>query len=155
MLVGVIVFSLALAFLATHYMMSYSIDTMVGMSEINESSGAVNALQAGKTVLGRLDFMVLAVFLGLVLALLITGWFVGGHPVFMVLYFIAVIVFVIVSAILSNVWDDVISGSVLASSASSFAVTNHLLSYLPYYMGVVGILGFIVMFAKPGGDGVG
>jgi hypothetical protein len=96
-----------------------------------------------------LDYVIFGLFIGLVLALLITAWFIGGNPVFMFLYFIFVVLAVVMSAILSNVWESYSGNSVFGLTIASFPITNNLLSYLPLYIGIVGFIGVVAMFAKP------
>jgi hypothetical protein len=51
---------------------------------------------------------------------------------------------------LSNAWEAASQRPSFASSLAAVPITNHVLSYLPYYIAVVGMIGCIVLFAKPG-----
>lgn len=148
----VVVFALGLAFLATHFMINESVDRMLNVSAFNESAGSKAALEDTQGLMERLDWVVFAIFMGLVLGLMITSWLVAGNPIFMFFYFLVLVIVVVVSAPVSNVWETVSSTGVLAASASSFPVTNHLLGNLPWYVAVVGFVGVVVMFAKPRGE---
>lgn len=153
-LVGVVVFALGIGFLSLHYMFNTSVDAMLATEQINESSSAVDVFGSAKAVTERLDWVVFGIFMGLVLAMLISAWFIPGHPIFMFVYFVAVLVIVVVGAVLSNAWDT-FSGTVpIDSSKSSFGITNHLLNNLPLYLSVAGFLGMVILFGKPR-DGVG
>lgn len=148
-LIGVLVFSLALGLFILFFMSSKVVDTMVGMSAINQSSSAVSALQGIDKVNARFDYSVFAVFIGLVLALIITGWFIGGMPIFMFIYFIVIIIGVVLSTVLSNVWESATGASIFGDTTTHFVITNNIMANLPYYMAVVGFIGIVVMFAKP------
>lgn len=148
-LIGVMVFALGLAFLAAHYAINNSIDRMVGSSVVNSSTDTVNALQATKTLTNRMDYVVFALFIGLSLALIITGYLIGGHPIFMIIYTFFIIIGVVIGAVLSNVFETISSHSTFLATVASFALTSHLMAYLPIYMAVVGFMGMIAMFAKP------
>ena len=147
--IAVTLFAIAIGLFIINYMGTTVVDQLTAAPVINESSGAVTAISSIDTVVARLDFMVLALFFGLVLGLLITSWFIGGHPVFMVVYGIFCMLTVLISSILTNVWEQFVAVTILASTLAAFPITNHLMTNFPVYMVVVSFIGFLVMFAKP------
>ena len=150
LLIGVLLFSFAVAMLIAYYMVNTTTDYMLNMTEINQSNATTTVLQAGKDLTNRLDYVFFGLFIGLTLALIITGYFIGGMPIFMFLYFIVIVISVILSSILSNVWEDIGTLSVLgAAQVSGFPITTHVMNQLPIYMAVIGIIGMVMMFAKP------
>lgn len=147
---GILIFAIAIGLFVINFIMTSAIDAMTSTSEINASNETVTVLEATKTsTLNRLDLFVLALFIGLVLAIIISGWLVGGHPIFMFLYFIVVIIGVIVSAFLSNVWETFTQSATFGTTIANFAISNNILLNLPIYTTVIGFIGIIVMFAKP------
>ena len=100
----------------------------------------------------KLDWVFLGVFIGLLLALIITAWFIAGNPIFMSLYFLAVILFVSVSIVLANVWENLLAASFFSDVISYYPIINFVMSYLPYFVAVCSMIGLIVMFAKPQGE---
>ena len=88
-------------------------------------------------------------FIALVLGLLITSWLIGANPLFMFVYFIIVTIGTLVSTILSNVWESITTDANLVGTLGVFPLTNHLLTNLPLYVAVVGVIGIIIMYAKP------
>jgi len=144
-----IVFTFAIGFLVIHFATNTAVDNMLNAPAINDTKETRESLEGVKETTDRFDYLVLGVFIALTLGLLITGWLVGGHPIFMVLYFIVLIFAVIISAFLSNIWESVSVASVFGSTINSFAITNNLLLNLPVYAAIIGFLGLIVMFAKP------
>lgn len=148
-LIVIVIFVLALGTFVAHFMMNTAANGMLAVPTINSSSSTVTALESAKTVSSQYDYLVFAVFIGMTLALIITGWFVGGNPIFMFIYFLIVIIGVVLAAIFSNVWEQISQASVFGSTVVSFPITNHLLTWLPMYASIIGILGLIVMFAKP------
>lgn len=153
-LVGALVFVFALGFFAINFMVGTVTDSMIDIPEINQSEGAVSMFSALDDTMDRLDWVVFGVFIGLSFALIITGWFVGGYPVFMFLYFIVNVVSVVLSAVLSNVWETFTQSVSFGSTIVNFPLSNNLLLNLPIYVSAVAFLGIVVMFAKPyfGGD---
>lgn len=145
----VMVFTLAIGLFVAHYAVDVTVDGMLNQTIVSSSSGAVNTLNSTQDMTARYDYIIFAGFIAFVLALLVTGWLVGGHPIFMIGYFLVVVIMVGVSAVLSNVWDDVSSLSVFGTTVNNFPITNHILDNFPYYAAVIGIAGLLVMFAKP------
>lgn len=157
-LIGVLIFGFAIGFFTIYYISTTVTTQMLAIPTINQSSATVEVLQAQSKVTSKMDYIIFGVFIGLILALMISGWFVGGNPLFMAIYFLIIIVAVTSSTVLSNVWETTSQSSIFGSTVSSFPITNNILSNLPLYLAIIGFLGMVVMFAKPlltGGDGAG
>jgi len=154
-MVMVLVFVFAIGFLIVHYAATTMVDSMSGISIINESNATMESLKGVGVVSARLDYVIFGLFLALVLALIISGYFIGGMPIFMFIYFIIVVITVVISTVIANVWETVTTTSVLGASLGAFPITDHLVSYLPLYMSIVGFVGLIAMFAKPLSQGGG
>jgi hypothetical protein len=125
------------------------IQRMILTPGVNESAGAVRALEGTQRTILRFDYVVFGVFIGLTLSLIITGWFVAGNPIFSFIYFLVIVFAVAISAILSNVWQEMTSQVTLNTLLYSFQISNQLMVHLPLYTTIIGFIGLIVMFAKP------
>lgn len=150
LLIGVLLFAFGIGFLILHMVGTRIYDGLLAQSSIQSSPATVEVFEAAKAQLAKLDLWFLAIFIGLVLALIITSWFISTNPLFMSLYVIILIIGVIVSMGLSNAWESASQRPAFATSLAAVPITNHVLSYLPYYIAVVGMVGCIVLFAKPG-----
>jgi len=148
-LIGVLIFTFAIGFFIVFYMSSTVTTQMLSIPVINESASTVEVLESQSKVTSKMDYVIFGLFIGLVLALIISGWFVGGNPIFMAVYFLIIIIGTATAAVLSNVWETVAGASIFGATAASFPITNNLLSYLPLYTVIIGFLGMIIMFAKP------
>ena len=144
----VIFFALAIGFLIIHKVVGEVSTQLINTTVINESSDAVSAIQGGVTISNRLDYILMMVFIGFILAIIVTGWLIGGHPLFMVLYFIILVIGVAISAILSYVWEQVVSQPAFTTTVLSFPIANAILENLPVYATIISFIGIIVMFAK-------
>jgi len=80
--------------------------------------------------------------------MIISSWFIQGHPILVFIYIIVVIIGVVLGAVLSNTWETATQASVFGDTVSSFPITNNLLLNLPLYNLVIGMLGLVIMFAK-------
>ena len=160
-LIVVLLFCFGIGFFIINYvgdtMKTALINNEAWNSSLVDGSNASQILETHvDTVNSRMDYLYLGVFLGLTLALIITAWFVGGHPIFMAVYFLFVVIAVVLAVVFANVWDDLtnkISPAYynFSSTIDDFRITNNILAHLPMYIAIIGIVGIIVMFAKPGG----
>ena len=149
LMVGVILFMLSIGFFVIYNVANQVTQRMIGISAINESHAAVQALQGSQKVTAKMDYVIFGVFIGLVLAIIITGWFIGGNPIFMAIYFLISVIAVVISTVFANTWETVSQASIFGTSVAAFPITNNLMLNLPLYMAVVAFLGLVVMFAKP------
>lgn len=147
--IAAFIFAIGIALFLTHYTMTSTYDIMVESPEINSSANAITTLGGVPTVTARFDYIILAMLIGLSLAMIITGFLVGGVPIFMFFYFIIVGLAVVISTIFANVWESVTNTSALVATLASFPMANHILLNLPYYISIIGFIGIVVMFAKP------
>lgn len=148
-LIGVLIFSFGLGFFALHSILNTTIDTMIGIDAINGTQKTVDILRGTQGLLDRLDYIVFALFMGLILALIITSWFIAGNPIFMFMYMIVVVIGVVLSTVFANVWETISQASVFGTTINAFPLTNNLLLYMPIYMSIIGFIGLVTMFAKP------
>ena len=148
-LIGVLLFTLGLGLFIIHFVMTTISDNMLDVTEINQSDAAVEVFEGMDEVASRFDAVVFGLFIGLVLALIISSWFIGGHPIFMFIYFIVVVLGVVLSTVLSNTWETATNMAAFGSTIAAFPITNNLLLRLPIYLSVVGFIGLVIMFAKP------
>ena len=146
---AVILFALGLAFFVFHFAMNNVVTEMIGTSAINSSNTTVTVLTATGELTNRLDYVIFGVFIGFLLGIIISGWFVGGNPIFMFIYFLVVVMAVIVCTVLANVWEEVTANVIFGTTIASFPIANNLILNSPLYIAIVGILGMIVMFGKP------
>ncbi len=145
----VIVFAAAIMFLTVKYTYTEFVDKATNSTAFNSSQAAVDSLNTTKDLTDRLDYVLFILLIGLTLAIIITGWLVGGHPLFAFIYFIALIILIAVSAILSFVWEKVSTKTIFVDTVAELPIMDLILSNFPIYITVIGFIGMMVMFAKP------
>jgi len=148
-LIGVIIFMLGTGFFVINFATKTMVTSIVAIPAVSSQPSAVAAFNGASSVVDRLDYVVFGTFIALMLGLLISGWFIGGEPVFMFIYFCIIGIGIVFSTVLANVWSDISTNPVFGATIASFPITNQLLSYLPIYVAVIGALGCIIMFSKP------
>lgn len=144
-----IIFVMAIVFLIFNSVMTTTTNTLVNTPALNASDQAVESFQSIKTQIDRLDYILLIIFIGLSLGIVITGWFVGSEPVFMIIYFIIITITIILAAVLSNSWETISTLPIFSGNIADFPITNHLMNLLPYYISIVSFMGMIALFARP------
>lgn len=125
------------------------INQLVDIPAVNTSTQAMETWESVSTTTNRFDQLFLGVFIAFFIIVIIVGWLIGGEPLFMVIYFLANILAVIASMILSNVWYNMTQASVFGITIDSLPITDHILQHLPIYITIMGITGIVVMFSKP------
>ena len=148
-LMVVVLFIFGMGFFVINFATKTMVTAIVNVPLVNNSVEPKQAFNDLATTMDRLDYLVFGVFIAYLLGIIISGWYVAGNPLFVFIYFLVTTIGVIVSIFLSNVWYEFSNNALLVSSLSSFPITNHLLTFLPMYATAIGILGLVVMFAKP------
>jgi len=148
-LIGVLIFVLATALFTTFFMSKAVFSSMLDVSQINNSAPARSVLVATDNLSSQFDYLVFALFIGLFLAMIVSSFLVGGNMIFAFIYFIIVSIGVVLSTVLNKVWVDLTYNAVFGNTIQSFPISNYIITHLPVFTAVAGMIGLIVMFAKP------
>lgn len=153
--VPVVIFTLAIIVVLGLYL-GNTISTNL-IPHINSSQAAVDAVNNVTAALPTFDYFFLAVFIGLILAAIVSGFLIDAHPIFALLFFIMMIIATVVAVPLSNAYEALTSDPLIAPSAAQFPIINAVMSHLPLIALIIGILMIIVIYAKSqyGSGGVG
>jgi hypothetical protein len=148
-LVAVFVFLLGITCFVGYFMLSSAADAFLSNPDIADQPEAVDFWNKSSNITNRFDYLIFAVFIGMALGIVLTGYMVGGDKVFMAIYFLIVVLAVVFSTPLSNFWETITPASTFGTTITHFPITNHLILYLPLYTAAIGLVGIIAMFAKP------
>lgn len=145
----VMIVALGIGALVATYSYSAFVDMTENTSAFNSSTSVMDSFRAGETVNSYWDYLILVVLIGFAISVVILGYFVETHPVFMVLYVIGMIVGVLFSVIMTHVWDSVIVDTTFGTLASTnLPITDHIISNMAIYFTIIAMLGFIALYAK-------
>jgi hypothetical protein len=129
---------------------SHRVNTnLLAIPVMNDSTDAVNLIEHADAAQNMMDYIYLACFLGFFISIIIFGWLVGGTPILAPVYFFIVVIFTFVSVILQLVWQEIVSNASLITTMSLLPITNFIVGHLGMFMAVFGLVGIVVMFAKP------
>jgi hypothetical protein len=116
---------------------------------IANNTDAVSVITHSDAAINTTDYLYLAFFIGLFVSIIIFGYLVGGSPVFAPIYFFLVVIFTFVSVILQLAWIDLATNPEVITTMVNMPLTNFILAHLGIFMAVFGLVGIVVMFAKP------
>jgi len=147
-LIGVLIFFFGLGFFIIHNITGAVVDNIVEIPAIQAQPDALATFEGMNDSIDKLDYVIFGVFLALLFGMLISSWFIQGHPILVFIYIIVVIIGIVLGAVLANTWETASQASVFGDTVSSFPITNNLLLNLPLYNLIIGMLGLVIMFAK-------
>lgn len=90
------------------------------------------------------SFLFLAIMGGCVI--LILAALVRVHPIFIPIFLIALLIFIFVSGIFSNIYQEMASTEALQTQADQLTFISTILEMLPYFLGVFGFILMAVMY---------
>lgn len=99
------------------------------------------------------DYTFLTLVLILTAGLLITSFLIPTHPMFVVVNIVGIIILVIFSMILSNIFGYVATDVGFEDFALQFPFTVFIMQYLPWICVTISLLATIVMYAKSQSSG--
>jgi len=137
--------------IVTAYMLLTTITPQLTATLGNNASTEV--LNIGDTAMKGFDYGFLGILVGLTLYTIISGFFVGSHPIFFWAGVLFMGILTYISAAISNSYEKFVLDSVVAGAAANFTITNYIMLNLPMFMAVMTAIVIIVFVAKPFGIG--
>ena len=95
---------------------------------------------------GVMDNMTILLLFGFAISTLIMASLVRIHPAFLFIYFILLLIVVVISAVLSNVYSEMSDDPNMTGLTDDLIVTTAVLRYLPLIIAVVGSILAVVMY---------
>lgn len=114
--------------------------------------GVNETLQAGQNVAeNTFNTIWLIMFGGLFLGLLITAFLIPSHPVFIPIFGILLLIVVFIAIPISNAYTSFIGSADIEDVAYHYGFMSWIVERLPMVMFIIGVIIFIIAYAKPGG----
>ena len=114
-----------------------------------------NAKTASTTLVsyypGIVDNMFLFMTFGIAIAALALAALVRVHPIFIPLFIVALIVIVVASGVLSNIYQEFANNPLMSTQAGQLTFISNILGLLPFVVAIFGTLLMVVMY-KIGGE---
>lgn len=109
-----------------------------------DSKNAANTVTEKYTSAVDNGFGLLAI--GLAIVALILASLVRVHPIFIPLFIIIWVIIIFVSGIMSNIYDEAATNPALSAQADQLNTISLLLTKLPWFIGVFGMILMVVMY---------
>lgn len=117
-----------------------------GMDIFSQSSVGPQIQNNAQNAVNQFDFMILMAYFGLHLGILVFAYLLRTHPVVYVAGIILVAFLALIAAPLSNAYEDIKEDTEISTVSGDIPRTNHILSNLPKYEIIWGIVTLVVMF---------
>lgn len=95
---------------------------------------------------GAMDYGFLLLAIGLGMATIILAALVRIHPIFIPLFFIGLVMIIVLSAVMSNIYQEMAENAELTAYADELIFTSHILTYLPFIVGIFGLILMVTMY---------
>jgi len=114
-------------------------------SELWDKSSIGSSIRNNTTVaIDNMDWIFLVAYFGLHIGIIILAYMLRSHPVVYIAGIFIIIILIMISAPLSNVWNEVLTESVFSSTVSKVSKTSFIMDRLPLFEC---IFGFITLLA--------
>ncbi len=113
----------------------------------NPTSSAI--LEKTESTIAFMDYTFIIAYVGLAVFIIISMVFIRSHPIFLFISIVLLVILLLVSAVLANVYESVTAKGEMNTSASEFPLINYTMGKLPLFMLFIAVLGLIVLLAKP------
>ena len=101
------------------------------------------------------DSAFLFIFVAICLGMWMTSWYIDTHPMFFVIAILCMVVFVAISMLLSDGFNEALTGNELSSSASEFVIIPFFMQNFVVIIAVVSGITGVILYAKTKSSGGG
>jgi len=103
---------------------------------------------AGDTVTSMFPYIFIMVVASLLIALILSAYFVESSVVFMVVGLIFLMITIVVSVPISNFYEEFVGSGDFENTNDQFSIPNNILANMPYYVFIIGAVFIFVLFGK-------
>lgn len=103
------------------------------------------------TALLLFDGIFLFYLIGLGMMTVVLAYYINTHPIFFIFSVLSLIISVITAALITNVFVEFGSNSVLSTAALSYPLTMTAMQNLPIFIGILGVLTMLALYRRKEG----
>lgn len=96
------------------------------------------------TGLEQLKLIAVFIFFGFAIATLAVAYYSKEQPILLAVYVFFVILLTIFSMYVSNAYETMLNTTSLGTTLQGFTMMNFIMSYLPYWVVVIGFIGILI-----------
>lgn len=144
---AIVVVAIAIFALIINYVIGSVTDGLLN-SPLNQSAEAVAALNAGKSIVEKFDYVWLVIFIGLLLGVLVSSVLIDVHWIFIPIWIILMGISVLVGAIMNNLYAEFVANPILYTKSDMHPFANAIINH--YVLTIIGVavLSFVLIFGK-------
>lgn len=120
-------------------------------SDLWDKSSIGPSVRENTTVaMNNMDWIFLVAYFGLHIGLIVLAYMLRSHPVVCIAGIFVIVILIMISAPLSNVWEEITADSAFTTAALSMTKTSFIMSKLPLFECVFGFITLLAFaaFAK-------
>ncbi|MEM4245352.1 MAG: hypothetical protein QXR60_04080 [Candidatus Nanoarchaeia archaeon] len=129
------------------------------MHEITSANPSIPEVASVETTMTMMphyyDYTFIFLILALTAGLVISSFLIPSHPIFLVVNIFGIVLLVIFSMILSNLFGHVVTEPQFEDFANQFPYTLFVMQYLPWICVTITLISTVVMYAKSRASGGG
>jgi hypothetical protein len=95
---------------------------------------------------GVIDNVYLVLAVGLAIVAIVLAALVRIHPIFIIFYLLVLVSLIFFCGIFSNVYSEIAAQSEITALADNLTFISHLMSYLPFIVGIFGSILAVAMY---------
>lgn len=99
-----------------------------------------------QSAVSNFDFIIVLAYVGMHLGIIVLSFLLRTHPVVYIGAIVVLALLTLVSAPLSNAYDDIITDTAISTAASSIPMTNFIMYNLPTFEVIFGLISAVVLF---------
>ena len=93
-----------------------------------------------------MDYSFLFFLAGFSIAVLVLAAMVRVHPIFIVFYIIGLLIVIFLAGVFSNIYTEMATNAELIAVANQLLFVNKIMTFLPWFVAVVGTLLCVIMY---------
>lgn len=117
---------------------------------LNETS--LGIIDKGIVAQTTYDGMFAFMFVGLVIAVIISGLYIQTHPLFFAVSLFSLVLVVMISGFFTNLFYDFTTNPAITDTAANYPIMTKIFYNLPVIVSFIGVAILIIWYAKAKGD---
>jgi hypothetical protein len=113
---------------------------------------SVDIIDKGITAQLTYDGVFLFMFIGLVVAVIVSGFYIRTNPIFFVVSIFALVIVVMIAGVFTNAFYDFSTNNSISNSAANYPIMRQIFYNLPIIASFLGIAIIIIWYAKGRGE---
>lgn len=130
-------------------MLYYYFGNALGETDIAQEQATIDTIGSLESSQNGIDYLLFGMFIAMIFGSILSAYFLGNHPVFMIMYFVSAPAIVILALMMNNVIYELFSSDFISPYMSTLPITSFMIyNYLWFIVGTIVFMG-VALFMKP------